>query len=234
MHNATPLDDTTLPAIAEPRRPPGLGFAILKRSMDLVVGTVAVVLLSPLLIVVAILVKLDSPGPVFHRAARVGRGGKPFRMFKFRTMVQDASKIGPMTTKADDPRITKMGATLRRFNIDELPQFIDVMLGNMSLVGPRPDLPELIKLLPEDERKAVLSVRPGITDLATLWMRNEGERLRGSADPHQEYLEQLWPTKRRLQLEYVRKRSVSLDMKILFGTLKIHLFGRLSKGRGLQ
>ena len=200
---------------------------MLKRLLDIGISSIALVVLSPLFLIIALLIKLDSPGPVFYRGVRVGRFGRPFRMFKFRTMVQDANKIGPPSTAADDPRITRVGRWLRRFNIDELPQFIDVLLGNMSLVGPRPDLPELIALYTEEERKVLLSVRPGITDWSTLWIRNEGERLRGSSDPHQKYLEEIWPVKRRLQLEYVHNHSLWIDLKILMLTLKVHLLGRL-------
>ena len=156
---------------------------MLKRLLDIGISSIALAVFSPLFLIIALLIKLDSPGPVFYRGVRVGRFGRPFRMFKFRTMVQDADKIGPPSTAADDPRITRVGRWLRRFNIDELPQFIDVLLGNMSLVGPRPDLPELIELYTEEERKVLLSVRPGITDWATLWIRNEGCLLYTSPSP---------------------------------------------------
>jgi lipopolysaccharide/colanic/teichoic acid biosynthesis glycosyltransferase len=204
---------------------------VLKRFLDIVVSSAALVILAPLFVVVAVLIKLDSSGPVFYRGRRVGRLGKVFRIYKFRTMVVDADKIGGPSTSADDPRITRVGKWVRRFNLDELPQFINVLKGDMSLVGPRPDVPEVVSLYPGEERKAVLSVRPGITDWATVWIGNEGERLRGATDPHEKYLKEIWPEKRRLQLEYVRNRSFLTDLKILGLTLKVHLLDRLRGAR---
>lgn len=200
---------------------------MLKRAVDILLSSVALLLLAPLFLVVALLIKLDSPGPVFYRGLRVGRYGRPFRMYKFRTMVANAERIGPSSTAADDPRITRVGRWLRRLNLDELPQFINVLRGEMSVVGPRPDIPEVVEMYPEEERKAVLSVRPGITDWATLWIRDEGARLQGSEDPHQKYLEEIWPEKRRLQLKYVREYSLWTDTKIILLTLKSHLIDRL-------
>lgn len=200
---------------------------MLKRLLDVVVSLVALVLLLPLFAIIAVLIRLDSPGPVFYRSTRTGQHGKPFRMFKFRTMVANADRIGPPSTAGDDPRITRVGGILRRLNLDELPQFINVLRGEMSIVGPRPEVPDVTSLLPEEERHQILSVRPGITDWATLWIRNEGERLRGSADPHRKYLEEIWPEKRRLQLEYVRNRSFWTDLRIMGLTLKVHLLDRL-------
>jgi lipopolysaccharide/colanic/teichoic acid biosynthesis glycosyltransferase len=202
---------------------------MLKRLFDVVVSFVTLLLLAPLFALVAILIKLDSPGPVFFRGQRVGRFGKPFRIYKFRTMVANAEKLGGPSTSADDPRITRVGRWLRRFNLDELPQFINVIKGEMSIVGPRPEVPEVVALYPDEEREAVLSVRPGITDWATIWIGNEGERLRGSPDPHRKYLEEIWPEKRRLQLEYVRRQSLWTDFKIMALTLKVHLIDRLRR-----
>jgi lipopolysaccharide/colanic/teichoic acid biosynthesis glycosyltransferase len=200
-----------------------------KRVVDSLISLAALAVLLPVLAIVAAMIKLDSPGPVFYRGLRVGRRGMPFRMLKFRTMVANADRIGPPSTAADDPRITRVGRVLRRLNLDELPQFINVLLGQMSIVGPRPEVPEVVALYPEQERQAVLSVRPGITDWATLWIRDEGKRLEGSADPHRTYLEEIWPEKRRLQLEYVRTQSLATDLKIIGLTLKTHLVDRFSR-----
>lgn len=198
-----------------------------KHSLDFIASAVALVVLAPLFVVVALLIKRDSPGPVFYRGERVGKAGKPFRIFKFRTMVVDADKKGPLSTAADDPRITRVGHFVKRFNLDELPQFINVLSGEMSIVGPRPEVAEVVALYSEADREAILSVRPGITDWATLWVRDEGERLRGSADPHQQYLDEIWPEKRRLQLKYVREQSVMTDLRIMLLTLKTHLIDRI-------
>lgn len=205
---------------------------MLKRLFDIVLSSLALVVLSPLFLIVALLIKLDSPGPVFYRGVRVGRYGRPFRMFKFRTMVTDADKIGPSSTPADDPRITRVGRLLRWLNLDELPQFINVLKGEMSIVGPRPQVPWAVKLYPEEERELVLSVRPGITDWATLWIRDEGAVLKGSDDPDRDYLERIDPIKRRLQVAYVQTRSLWVDLQIMALTLKTHLFDRLLRRQG--
>ena len=199
----------------------------MKRLVDILLSSVALIILSPLFAIVAILIKLDSPGPVFYRGVRIGRYGRPFRIYKFRTMVANAEKIGGPSTAADDPRLTKVGRKfVKRFNLDELPQFINVLKGEMSIVGPRPEVPEVINLLPANERNILLSVRPGITDWATLWIRDEAERLEGSPEPHQKYLKEIWPTKRKLALKYVRNHSLWTDFKIMFKTLKVHLIDR--------
>jgi lipopolysaccharide/colanic/teichoic acid biosynthesis glycosyltransferase len=200
--------------------------ATVKRTFDILFSIAAVFVTSPLLALVALLIRLDSKGPVFYRGVRVGRFGKVFRIYKFRTMVANAAQIGPPSTAADDPRITRVGRIVRRFNLDELPQFINVLIGEMSIVGPRPEVPEVVSLYPEEERKLVLSLRPGITDWATLWDRDEGERLRGSPDPHRKYMEEIWPEKRRLQLKYVQEHSLWTDLRIMRLTLKSHLIDR--------
>jgi len=205
---------------------------MVKRLCDIVVSGVALLLLLPVFTVVGILIKLDSPGPVFHRGMRIGRHGRRFRIFKFRTMVADADTKGPSSTAADDPRITPTGRFIRRFNLDELPQFINVLKGEMSIVGPRPQVPWAVELYTEEER-TILSVRPGITDWATIWIRDEGELLRGSADPDKDYLEKIWPEKRRLQLEYIRNHSVWVDLRIMFKTFQTHLLDRILK-KGLR
>ncbi|MDI6891049.1 MAG: sugar transferase [Thermodesulfovibrionales bacterium] len=200
---------------------------MLKRLFDIILSSVALIILSPLFVIVGILIKLDSSGPVFYRGVRIGRYRKPFKIYKFRTMVANAEQIGPASTAADDPRLTKIGRNfIKRYNLDELPQFINVLKGDMSIVGPRPEVSEVVALYPEEERASVLSVRPGITDWATLWIRDEGERLKGSSNPHQTYLEEIWPKKRRLQMKYIDNHSIWVDIKIMALTLKTHLFDR--------
>ena len=146
---------------------------MLKRLVDITLSSVALIILSPLFFVVAILIKLDSHGPVFFRGTRIGKDGSPFRIYKFRTMVANAEKIGGPSTPADDPRLTKIGKILRRYNLDELPQFINVLNGEMSIVGPRPEVPQYVKIFTEEERE-ILTVRPGITDWASIWNPDEG------------------------------------------------------------
>lgn len=193
---------------------------MIKRTFDLIASTVALFILSPLLAAVAIAIKLDSPGPVFYRGVRGARGGGEFRIFKFRTMVVNADKIGGPSTSEDDPRVTRLGAFLRRFKIDELPQFMNVLVGDMSLVGPRPEvISEVANYTPEERR--LLEVRPGITDWASIKFRNEGEILRGAPDPHRAYLEKIRPEKIRLGLEYVDNHSFWTDLKIIFRTIRV-------------
>lgn len=197
----------------------------LKRLMDLVLSTLTLTILLPLFAGVAAMIKLDGPGPVFFRQVRVGRWGRSFRVFKFRTMVMHADELGGPSTPRGDPRITRVGRVLRRLNLDELPQLVNVLMGDMSIVGPRPEVPQYVALFSEDE-KAILTVKPGITDWATLWIRNEGQRLAGSPDPERTYLEEIWPVKHRLALEYVRNRSLWVDLKIILLTLRVHLVDR--------
>lgn len=153
---------------------------------------------------------------MFYKSVRIGKGGKPFVLYKIKTM-RDVP--GPPSTSANDPRITKIGAILRKFKIDELPQLWNVIKRDMNLVGPRPEVPEVIHMMTDEERNVILSVRPGITDLASLWNCNEEERLAGEPDPHKAYLEKIWPEKKRLQIEYIKNRSLLLDLKILIQTL---------------
>ncbi len=190
----------------------------MKRAFDIICAAVGLVLLSPLLLWAAWRIRRVDGGPVFYRGERIGRYGKPFRIFKFRTMVVNADKMGGTSTGEDDPRITPIGNLLRRHKLDELPQLINVMKGDMSLVGPRPQVSWAVKLYtPEQQR--VLSVRPGITDYASIIFRNEGEILKGSPDPDAEYLAKIHPEKMRLAVDYVEQQSFFLDLKILLKTI---------------
>jgi lipopolysaccharide/colanic/teichoic acid biosynthesis glycosyltransferase len=189
-----------------------------KRVFDLCFGASGLVLLSPLFLAIAIAIWLDDGSPVFYRAVRIGRGGIPFRIWKFRTMCIDAENAGPSSTSEDDPRITRIGRVLRRFKIDELPQILNVVRGEMSFVGPRPQVPWAVALYGAREQ-ALLRVRPGITDYASIVFVDEAAILRGSADPDQQYLEKIAPEKIRLGLEYVENRSLSLDLRIIAATI---------------
>jgi len=196
---------------------------MLKRAVDIVIAGIGLLLLSPVLTMVAVLVKWDSSGPVFYRGVRVGRFGRPFRICKFRTMVVNAEKLGGWSIADDDPRITRVGKFLRRYKFDELPQLINVLTGEMSLVGPRPEVRHYVDMF-TDEEKAILRVRPGMTDWASLWNPDQGAVLAGSPDPDKTYLEKIRPEKIRLQLEYVRKQSFWTDMTILLQTLAVIIF----------
>jgi lipopolysaccharide/colanic/teichoic acid biosynthesis glycosyltransferase len=190
--------------------------ALLKRALDLAVSAIAIFLLSPVFVVVALLIRLDSKGPAFYRGTRIGQHGIPFRMWKFRTMHINSEKRG-ITTGQNDPRVTRIGKLLREHKIDELPQLINVLKGEMSLVGPRPDFEEHTSAYRGDE-KLILTVRPGITDYASLRFHNLAELI-GSEDPHRVYLEKFRAEKTRLRLAYVKRRSLGEDLRILFRTL---------------
>jgi lipopolysaccharide/colanic/teichoic acid biosynthesis glycosyltransferase len=192
---------------------------MLKTLFDIFFSFVGLVLLSPLLLIVAFLVKLSSPGPVFFRGERVGKNGKIFKIYKFRSMIVSAEEMGGSSTAADDPRLTKIGSFLKKFQLDELPQLINVLKGEMSLVGPRPEVPFYVDMMTEKEKNVILSVRPGMTDLASLWDFHEGEVLKGSSDPEKTYMEKIRPEKIRLQIEYVKKHSFWLDLKIILKTI---------------
>ncbi len=191
----------------------------IKRLFDFIFSLIGVMILLPVFVVVGLLIKLGSQGPVFYRGLRVGRFGKPFKIFKFRTMVQNAEKLGGSSTPNDDPRLTTVGKFLRQYKLDEIPQLLNVLKGEMSFVGPRPQVPEDVALYTESE-KALLSVLPGITDWASIKFYNEGEILKGSSNPDQAYVEKIRPEKINLGLEYVKNHSLGMDLKILLMTFK--------------
>lgn len=192
---------------------------MVKRLFDITFSSLGLIVMFPFLILSAIVIKLDSKGPVFYRGKRIGRSGKLFRIFKFRTMVYDAEKIGGPSTADDDPRITKTGKFLRKYKLDELPQLINVLKGEMSFVGPRPEVQTYIDMFTEEE-KAILNVRPGITDWASLWNPDEGAILAGSPDPEKTYMEKIRPEKIKLQMKYVKDHSFLVDLKIVLLTIK--------------
>jgi lipopolysaccharide/colanic/teichoic acid biosynthesis glycosyltransferase len=190
---------------------------MLKRTFDVLVSILALVLFGPLLVLIAVRIKRDSPGPVFYRGLRTGRYGKPFRIFKFRTMIADAERRGGTTTGRDDPRITRVGATLRRYKLDELPQLLNVLRGEMSFVGPRPEVAEYTDQYSEEERE-ILSVRPGITDLSSIEF-HDLQAVVGRQDPDEEFRRRVLPRKNALRLQYARTASFCGDLRILLTTL---------------
>jgi lipopolysaccharide/colanic/teichoic acid biosynthesis glycosyltransferase len=195
----------------------------MKRVFDIVVAAVALMVSSPILLLAAILVRATSPGPIFFRQERMGRGFRPFRIYKFRSMVENAASKGSLVTSGADPRVTPVGRILRATKIDELPQLINVLLGDMSLVGPRPEVRKYVELF-RDDYAEILQVRPGITDPASIKYRNEEEILGQAADPEREYCERVLPEKIRLAKEYVRNSSLWLDFLIVLKT--VHVVGR--------
>lgn len=190
----------------------------MKRTFDVVVSAIGLIFLSPLLFLFVWRIRKEDGGPVFYRGQRVGLHGKLFRIFKFRTMVVDAEKLGASSTANEDPRITQVGRFLRKYKLDELPQLINVLKGEMSFVGPRPEVQRFTDMYTEQE-KAILTVRPGITDWASIWNSDEGSILAEAEDPDKAYMELIRPEKIRLQLEYVRRQSMWIDLKIIFQTL---------------
>ena len=194
-----------------------------KRSFDIIFSAIIIILFSPLLLLIALFVWAGDRGPVFYVGRRVGAGGVIFGMLKFRTMVVDAERLGASSTAADDGRLTLVGRVLRRFKLDELPQMINVLKGEMSVVGPRPQVKWVVDMYGAREKR-LLDVRPGITDYASIKFRNEGEILKGSKDPDGDYLRKIAPEKIRLGLKYVDDHSLLTDISIIFSTLKTLVF----------
>ncbi len=190
-----------------------------KRLVDLTFSIPMFVALIPVFFVVALLIKLDSPGKVIFAQERVGRSGKPFKLYKFRTMVKNASQIGPPVTSACDLRITRIGRILRRFKIDELPQIVNVIKGDMSLVGPRPEVEKYVKTYWEDY-KEILKIRPGLTDYATIVFRNEEKILSKFGNVEEGYLREVLPQKIRLYKKYMMEMSLKTDLRVLLKTLR--------------
>jgi len=190
-----------------------------KRIFDLLVSGVSLMALSPLLVVLAVFVKLGDGGPAFYRQERIGQGGRPFRIWKFRSMRENSDRGGPSITCAGDSRVTRIGRVLRKTKLDELPQLFNVFKGEMSLVGPRPEVAKYVALYSEEQRK-VLALKPGITDVASIEFRNEEEILAASSDPESLYLAYCLPRKIALNLEYAAKASVWSDIRIVVRTLR--------------
>lgn len=189
-----------------------------KRAFDFIAALLGLVLLCPLLLLVALLIKLDSPGPTLFRQERMGKGFRPFLIYKFRTMVHDAPHKGTAITSSADPRITRVGRILRQTKIDELPQLINVLQGTMSFVGPRPEVPCYVELFRADYAE-ILRVLPGITDLASIKYRHEAEFLGGFDNPEETYVRHVLPEKIKLAKEYVRQSSFLFDVRLILKTL---------------
>ena len=191
---------------------------MIKRLFDLVCALPGLIVLAPLFLVIGLLIKLDSPGPVFYRGERIGKDGIPFKMFKFRTMVVNADQMGSALTHSGDPRVTQVGRALRHWKIDELPQVINILRGDMSVVGPRPESPRYVEHYTPEQRQ-VLSVRPGVTGLTQVKFRNEETLLQSCADLEVDYVETIMPQKLALDLEYIAHRSLLLDVELILETL---------------
>jgi lipopolysaccharide/colanic/teichoic acid biosynthesis glycosyltransferase len=192
-----------------------------KRAFDLLGASLALLLLAPLMLAIAVAIKLDSRGPVFFRQQRVGRHGALFRIHKFRSMVADAPARGPALTIGADARITRIGRGLRHTRLDELPQLLDVLAGHMSLVGPRPELPQYVARYPAALRERALSVRPGITDPSSLQYLDESELLARAADPEREYIEVILPRKLQCAADYAAQANLRSDFGVLWRTLRL-------------
>ena len=195
----------------------------MKRIFDVAVSAALLTLFSPVFLVIAALIRCTSKGSIFYKQERVGRGSRIFMVWKFRTMTLDADRCGPLITASDDVRITPIGRYLRKNKIDELPQLWNVLVGDMSLVGPRPQVPRFVDAFPPDQRDIILSVRPGITGPTQLEFRDEEKMLKGRADREGYYIAHLLPTKCRMDVEYVHNRSFSYDLSIFWETGKIIL-----------
>jgi lipopolysaccharide/colanic/teichoic acid biosynthesis glycosyltransferase len=192
---------------------------ITKRIFDIIFSIIGVALLSPILLPIALSIKVGSNGPIFFRQSRVGLRGKIFQIHKLRTMYVNSEKLGKITI-GEDKRITNLGKWLRKYKIDELPQLIDVLSGSMSIVGPRPEVREYVDIYPSDMREKILSVRPGITDLASIEMINESLIMAKYSNPHDAYINKIMPIKLNLCAKYVENRTIFLDVKIILLTFK--------------
>ena len=192
---------------------------MIKRIIDILGSGFGLVILSPVFLWVALKIKINDGGQIFYAGERVGKNGKLFKMYKFRTMVIGADKLGGPSTAADDPRLTKIGLFLKKYQLDELPQLINVFKREMSLVGPRPEVEMYVDMMTAEQKNAILSVRPGMTDYASLWNFHESEILKGAKDPEIAYQKLIRPKKLALQMRYVKERSLWVDIKIIFLTI---------------
>lgn len=191
----------------------------MKRAFDVIASGLGLLFLSPLFLFLAVWIKCDSKGPVFYRQTRVGKGNRDFRLFKFRSMRPDSDKLGLITVGGHDPRVTRSGYYIRKYKLDEFPQLINVFRGDMSLVGPRPEVRKYVDMYTPEQMR-VLNVRPGITSLASIRYRNENDILAAADDPDRCYIEQVMPDKLAIDLEYVRHASLWNDIKLIFSTFR--------------
>ena len=193
---------------------------MLKRFFDLILSLMGLLITVPILFLITILIKISSSGPVFYKQVRVGKNNKDFKIFKFRTMHVNADKKGLLTVGGRDPRVTSIGYYLRKFKLDELPQLINVFKGDMSFVGPRPEVRQFVNLYSEIQMK-VLNVKPGITDLASIEFRNENEILSKEEDPNQYYIDNIMPKKLEINLKYINQRNLLKDFVVIIKTIKV-------------
>lgn len=191
----------------------------MKRLFDIIASGLGLIVLSPLFVILAIWIKTDSKGPVFYRQTRVGRGNKDFRLYKFRSMRPDSDKLGLITVGGRDPRVTRSGYYIRKYKLDEFPQLINVFIGDMSLVGPRPEVRKYVDMYTTEQMR-VLSVRPGITSLASIRYRNENDILAATDDPDRCYIDKVMPDKLAIDLEYVDRATLWNDIKLIFSTFR--------------
>jgi lipopolysaccharide/colanic/teichoic acid biosynthesis glycosyltransferase len=216
-----------------PSRPSHATLAV-KRILDVVVSALGLLLLLPLLAIIAVIIKLDSPGAVFFRQERVGLGGRSFRIFKFRSMVVGATRAGTALTVRGDTRITRAGRFLRNSKLDELPQLINVLVGDMSIVGPRPEVPEFMKFYTADQRAIMHSMRPGITDYAAILFRDESSLLDGQRDPIEVYRLKIMPVKFAHYERYSREIGMLNDFRIILATMLLLITGRVPHWLGVE
>jgi lipopolysaccharide/colanic/teichoic acid biosynthesis glycosyltransferase len=200
-----------------------------KRGVDIILSLMGLILLFPLFLLIVILIRLDSRGPVLFRQVRMGRNGKPFHIFKFRTMIEAKQWAGPPVSAKNDPRVTGLGAILRRFKVNEFPQLINVLKGEMSFVGPRPEIPEFVKLYSHEQQERILSVRPGIVGPSQIHMRNEEELYAEGLDPNKYYIEHLLPKKLEIDLKYIRDRSLFKDVGYILQGIMITITGAITR-----
>jgi lipopolysaccharide/colanic/teichoic acid biosynthesis glycosyltransferase len=206
----------------------------LKRALDVAGSAAGLVLLLPVFLVIAIVIKLDSPGSVFFRQERVGRGGRLFRIFKFRSMIADASHRGTALTVRADKRITRVGEFLRRSKLDELPQLVNVLAGDMSLVGPRPEVPEFMTFYTAEQRAVITSMRPGMTDYAAILFRDESALLDQGGDPVDIYRREIMPLKFAYYERYSREIEIVNDLRIVLATMLLLVAGRIPRWLGIE
>jgi lipopolysaccharide/colanic/teichoic acid biosynthesis glycosyltransferase len=191
---------------------------VIKRLFDIISSLAGLIILSPFLFIISLCVLFSSPGGIFYRQTRVGKNGKDFRLWKFRTMKPDSDKKGLLTVGGRDPRVTGIGYFLRKYKFDELPQLLNVLLGDMSLVGPRPEVRKYVEMYSPEQLK-VLEVKPGITDYASIEYSKENELLAKSSDPEKTYIEEIMPAKLKLNMKYIEEKSLGTDLKIIFRTV---------------
>lgn len=191
----------------------------MKRAFDLVFSLVVLILFLPFGLIISILILFSSPGGVFYRQERIGKNGVPFMLYKFRSMRTNADQTGRLTVGMNDPRITSVGIFIRKYKLDEFPQFINVLFGHMSIVGPRPEVDEFVTLYTEEQRK-ILTVKPGITDYASIEYFNENEQLAQSDDPKKTYIEEVMPHKLEINQKYLSRPTLGHDLQIIFKTIR--------------